>query len=276
MVLRVKKCIWCFKTDQEVGFKNEAHTIPASLGGKNICINVCDGCNSYFGNYNDKLPSIEAIFKEAFGVSRAVLLSAMGEAGGKNKILPKYRAIYFNVNFHNKTINLNPSFRIRKNFPTDIARLLKRGIYKVFLEEIERQSSKGGISQYDFIREFARYNIGDLPVIYFQRKIGAFYVALDWIRNPVLHLEEDSQSKYLVNEPGNFEFEFLGQTFGIATTRSWELVYDNYIKKSMAKKSDFYSGWKFVENFSDIDLTLKILGPDLGLSFQSLKSSLKS
>ncbi|MFN7494955.1 MAG: HNH endonuclease [Cyclobacteriaceae bacterium] len=46
----MRKCIWCRRDESETDFKKEAHTIPRQLGGQNICANVCDDCNHYFGN----------------------------------------------------------------------------------------------------------------------------------------------------------------------------------------------------------------------------------
>ena len=44
------KCLWCLNEEPKVTFEKKAHTIPKSLGGQNYNINVCDECNSYFGN----------------------------------------------------------------------------------------------------------------------------------------------------------------------------------------------------------------------------------
>ena len=70
-----KKCIWCLKEESEVPFKNKAHTIPKSLGGQNFNINVCDICNSYFGNPSkENKYSIESALKETFCISRELFL----------------------------------------------------------------------------------------------------------------------------------------------------------------------------------------------------------
>lgn len=45
----MKICIWCRKNENQGTFDKKAHTIPKSLGGDNICENVCDKCNHFFG-----------------------------------------------------------------------------------------------------------------------------------------------------------------------------------------------------------------------------------
>ncbi|MBD2701707.1 hypothetical protein IC229_13735 [Spirosoma sp. BT702] len=46
----IKKCIWSNQKEPRVTFNRDVHTIPQSLGGRQICPIVCDSCNSYFGN----------------------------------------------------------------------------------------------------------------------------------------------------------------------------------------------------------------------------------
>lgn len=57
---KMKKCIWCNKTEVETKFDKLAHTIPKSLGGQKICENVCDICNSFFGSHFNTYPSVSS------------------------------------------------------------------------------------------------------------------------------------------------------------------------------------------------------------------------
>jgi hypothetical protein len=255
----VKKCIWCQRTEEEATFKKLAHTIPQSLGGTNTCTNVCDGCNEYFGNYHRKLPSVETALKEAFNISRAKFLHSDGDIGKKNSTLARFTSMYFNVDFQRRKIALKPSYKLQRGFQEGICRQFRRGLYKVYLEEIERQRGDGHNSRYDFIREFARRDIGDYPVLYFERTHGVIALRQQWAKTPELFLDEDKQFLYLVNEHGFFEFELLGHVFGIATTRYWELSAQSYIKKSKEAKRELFKSWKLVKKFDDIDLTLDIL-----------------
>ncbi len=249
---------WCGKTEEESSFKKLAHTIPQTLGGQDICINVCDTCNHHFGIHFQGSPSIETIIKETFNISRVRLLDTEKHIG-KNKAITKFSSIYFKVDLKKHKIELKQSYRIQKGFQEKIGRQIKKGLYKIFLEEIERQKSDGHNPQYDFIREFSRYDLGDYPVFYFERLHGIIAMAKSWAVRPEFFLDPDQQFKYLVREPSFFEFEFLGHVFGIATSRHWELAIDNYINKTTEAKKQFFRSCRLVSKFNDIDLSLSIL-----------------
>lgn len=254
----MKKCIWCNKTEETTSFNKLAHSIPKSLGGKSICKNVCDDCNSYFGNANQGHPSVEVIIKEAFNISRARFLDA-GNDIGKNKALARFKSIYFDVDFKKRSFKLKSSYKYTPFFQEKISRQLKKGIYKMFLEETEIQNADAHDEKYDFIREFCRYNLGDYPVYYFERKNGIFFISSNFLESPDLFLKKQFRYKYLIEEPGFYEFDLLGHTFGIATTKNWNLVIDNYLRKTAQNKKDLFKGYKQINKFNDIDLALSIL-----------------
>jgi hypothetical protein len=254
----MKQCIWCRKNEDEAAFNRIAHTVPQSLGGRYICRNVCDECNFYFGTHQNGSPSIEAIIKETFNITRARLLNSTNDIG-KNKALPRFKSTYFDVNFKTRTVNLKGSYNLNPDFQQKICRLLKRGLYKIFLEETERQKGNALNPQYDFIREFARYDKGDSPIIYFVRIHDLIATITEWVKHPEFILDEKYKMKYLVNDPSFHEFEFLGHALSVATTRDWRLYFESYIMKSLEAKIQFFKGLKFVENFNDIDLALRIL-----------------
>jgi hypothetical protein len=254
----IRQCIWCLKSEGQVTFKKLAHTVPQSLGGQKICKNVCDDCNAFFGNHYKNSPSIETIIKETFNISRMRFL-AVQNGIGKNKAMSKFSSIYFKVDSKKNKVDLKLSYRLQKGFQEKIGRQIKKGLYKMFLEEIERQTDDGFNSRYDFIREFARYDLGDYPVLYFERLHGVFLMSKDYVVNPEIFLESDQQFQYLVNEPSFMEFEFLGHVFSLATSRYWNLAFDNYIKKSIEAKKHIFRSWRFVNNFNDIDLALSVL-----------------
>jgi hypothetical protein len=173
--------------------------------------------------------------------------------------MPKYSSQYFTVDFKRHKIDLKPAYRYQAGFQEKVGRQLKKGLYKIFLEETERQKNDGHNSQYDFIREFARYDLLDCPVFYFERNAGIIAMAKAWAITPEFYLNEQEQFKYLVREPFFFEFEFLGHVFGIATSRQWELAFDNYKEKSFSAKKQFFRRMRVVQNFNDVDLALSIL-----------------
>lgn len=255
----MKKCIWCSKSENAVQFRKLAHTIPQSLGGKMICENVCDDCNLYFGSSQFQTPSIETIIKETFNISRARFLLSTDEMG-KNKALAKFSSIFFNVNFRTGTIALKQKYKLQRHFQEKISVLLKRGLFKMFLEETERQNGDGHDSKYDFIRAFSRYDLGEeLPLFYFERKYALYLNMQEDIKHPVLLFDKDKRMKYLVNEPFFYEFELLGHVFAIPTSKSWQIGFDNYIATSLKAKEDYFLGYKVVRYFNEIDLALKIM-----------------
>ncbi|NYJ25971.1 HNH endonuclease [Allomuricauda sp. ARW1Y1] len=254
----MKICIWCRQNDTQVTFNNKAHTIPQSLGGKNICENVCDKCNSYFGNIQNRIPSIETVIKETFNISRLILLDSSNEVG-KNKALARFKSELFNVNLKQKKVRVKPKYSLRQNFQKNMARQLKRGIYKVYLEERERQKGDALNEKYDFIREFSRYNLGDFPLIYFRRKNGIMMMLEEWNKSPELIFDERYRMKYLLDNHNFFEFELLGHVLAISTSRNFVLSRDTYIKETKKVKEELFSEMFPIEKFNDFDLTLKIM-----------------
>jgi len=254
----MRKCVWCRKAEDEVPFKKVAHTVPQGLGCKDTCRNVCDLCNLFFGSHYMGMPAIETVIKEAFNISSFRYLHSDNDFG-RNKSMAKFSSIYFNVDPKNYSVSIKLAFKFKKYFQENICRQLKKGLYKMFLEETERQYENGFNEAYDFIREYSRYNIGDYPVLYFERSVPVITMPKNWASAPKFIMDPEYQLKYLVREPGFFEFEFLGHVFGIATSRNWELFVDNYLNKSMAAKQQLFRGFRLVNNFNDVDLALSIL-----------------
>lgn len=253
----MKKCIWCLQDENHVPFLRLAHTVPQSLGGKNICLNVCDRCNSYFGNYDNKMPPIETVLKEVFNISRASFLHLSNEIG-KNKAMARFSSSYFDVNFEKGHIKAKGSYKFQQDFQEQLGRQLKRGIYKMILEEIERQTKEGHLPKFDFIREYSRNNIGDLPLFYFDRKHGMIAMSLDWVKTPEIFIQ-DKRLNYLMKNESFLEIEFLGHVFGIVLSHDWDKNYAEYLELTKNIKSEFFNGFKIVKHFSDIDFTLQIL-----------------
>src|SRR5690606_19813412 len=96
---------------------------------------------------------------------------------------------YFDINVSKRTFKLKSSYRSQKGFQENLCRQLKKGIYKMFLEESERRNGNGLDSKFDFIREFARYNLGDYPVIYFERLHPIILAPVELLKYPQLILD---------------------------------------------------------------------------------------
>ena len=108
----MKKCIWCNKTEENSSFLKKAHTFPQSLGGKNICENVCDSCNEYFGNAQPNSPSVEVVLKEILNISKFLILN---QTGGIPKKM-RHKSVFFNINWQKNTITVKPKYSIRKGY----------------------------------------------------------------------------------------------------------------------------------------------------------------
>lgn len=234
----MRECIWCKETEKETTFNTIAHTVPQSLGGKNTCKNICDPCNSYFGNYQDKKPSIDSIIKETFGITRAKFLYSRNEIG-RNKALSRFKSTYFKIDFDKGVISTKQSFKLKKNFQVILARQLKKGLYKMFLEELERQKGEALDSKFDFIREFARYDKGDYPILYFERKYGIILMSEEWAKSPPFILNIEERMKYLMNNEYFFEFEFLGHVFAIPISSDWEANFSSFIEETKLLKKNY-------------------------------------
>jgi hypothetical protein len=250
----MRTCIWCNRKEPDVPFLKKAHTFPQSLGGDSICDNVCDYCNHYFGSPQAQSPAIEVILKEILNISKYLLLHHINEVP-KNK---RYKSEYFNLNWEKKSIHLKPRFIVRRGYQEKLGRLFTRGLYKVFLEERERQRNDAKDSRYDFIREFARYDLGDYPIYYFIPKIRAVFVSSTDTNKPMIRFTDHSDK--MDQDFKVFEYTIMGHNFCIPTSRNFVNLYLDYYKKYLIE-TDNPSGTriiaiKYVEN---IDFTFQFL-----------------
>jgi hypothetical protein len=254
----MKTCIWCNKNEEQVTFNKKAHIVPQSMGGTEICANVCDICNHFFGANHNGLPPIELVFKETFNITRARLLGK--DNVGKNKALSRFKSVYFKVDFEKNKLDVKPSFRLQPGFQSVLCRQFKRSIYKVFLEENERVNGNSLDAKFNFIREFARYNIGDYPVLYYPGKVPFLLSPTEEPKAPNFSFEK--KFVYLDDENGFFDTYYLGHLFGFPIVRNWEIIFNNYIKKSIKQKEQFYKLPISIEYLTDIDLALSFMNVD--------------
>lgn len=151
------KCIWCGRTIADgASFHNIPHVFPHALGGEDTCTDVCDECNHYFGTTKvHGVPSIDLTFKEIFNAYR-FFFQNLNENSYK-----KLRSTFFS--YHHST----HSIKIRQNFRNDVlCRQLKRGLYECFLQKYHQVTGDGNNLIFDSVRQYARYNYGELRVYY--------------------------------------------------------------------------------------------------------------
>jgi len=252
-----KNCIWCFNTEPNVTFVKKAHTIPKSLGGQRFNKCVCDCCNEYFGattqlnNY-----SIEEALKETFCISRQRFLSS----GNPKRQVGKFKSKFFDIKERNgkPRLAVKQSFQFKVDFQKELCRNFKRGLLKMWFEEFDRQSKNeiGNDVKYNLLRNFARYNLDDLPVIYFERRIGIFMMTKSEAETPILLL---NRMKYLYEDEKFTEIEFLGHVFGFPFTEFSTKDFEQYIATSIELKKDFFTQAIVLDKLIDIDFSLRVL-----------------
>ena len=250
----MKTCLWCLNTENKVTFLKKAHTIPKSLGGQNFNKNVCDECNEYFGNKQDKNYSIEEALKEAFNITRKrMLLSSKPK-----KQVGKFKSRFFDIKEKKGKYKLEfkTSFRFNSEFQKSLCRSFKRGLYKLYFEELNRQKGIGFETEFDLIRKFARYDENDLPIFYFQRSVGIIMILDKEAETPTLFFE---RMKYLYSDEYFEEIEFLGHVFGFPKKIYKLENLENYYKNSTELKKDFFIGITKIEKFTNIDITFNIM-----------------
>lgn len=243
----MKKCIWCSKDETKTSFDRKAHTFPQSLGGKNICENVCDNCNSYFGNKENTKPSVEIALKEILNLSKHILLKNLNEKAHK-----RHTSEYFNFNPNSNTLKYKMKYQFKKGFQEEFARRFRRGIYKVFLEERERQRNDAFDSRFDFIREFARYDLSDFPVYYVKPKFKAVFLSLPDIKNPQIRFTDHSDK--IDSEFRFYTYTFFGHNFAIPTSKYFHNELLSKFKENLIKTDDPF-GTELIEiiHIEDID-----------------------
>jgi hypothetical protein len=249
-----KRCLWCLEDETKVTFEKKAHTIPKSLGGQNYNKNVCDNCNSYFGNKQEVGYSIEEALKETFNITRRRLLY------GKipKRQVGRFKSRFFDIRERNGKPRLivKPSFRLNSKYQRELCFYFKRGLYKMYLEELNRQTGKGFEQKYDVIRSFARYGLGTSTVLYFNRVIGMMMMFEREAETPVLYFD---RMKYLYSNEQFVEIEFLGHVFGFPITIFSKADFDSYIAISIKEKERFFKDATVIEKLTDVDLSLRIM-----------------
>lgn len=215
-------CLWCRKSKPNCTFNEKSHTFPKSLGGQNIGVDICDECNHYFGEPDiSACPNlaIEVCIKEIFGIIRYIIEIALQDKISLSKPQRRLPSIYFNIYKSKRKIVLRNAFKMNTPFLQTFIRQFKRGLYEVFLQEYHLKTGKGLDEDFNSIREFARFNKGDIPVYHIANK-GAIFVPTD-LSTPHLFFEQ-----YDLDAIDNFGFY-----------RFWIFGYEFYLEvKPFAKE----------------------------------------
>lgn len=196
---RTGKCIWCCKEEPEVSFRTAPHVLPKRLGGMEICVDVCDECNHYFGTATTGRPCMDHAFKEVFGAFR-MFTSHLGPESYK-----KFSSAYFS--YHHK----DHLIKIKSNFNSQaVTRQFKRSLYEVFLQKYHQVTGDGNNPAFAMVRDFARYDIGNPRVFYGFNNI---ILAPDdkYMEHPFLPMSQKLIDDMF--ESGFFNFWLMGHNF---------------------------------------------------------------
>jgi len=250
----MKKCIWCNKTEELESFDKPAHTFPKSLGGKKICESVCDSCNHFFGSPRPNYPSVEVVFKELLNVSKFLILSQTDEIP-KNT---RYKSEYFKLNLKSYTLKIKHKYKLRRGFQEKIGRAFRRGFYKVYLEERERQLNDADNDRFDFIREFARYDLGNYPIYVIKPKHNILAISNEAIADPSIPFNDLILKKE--KEFGVHMFILMGRTYCIPISRNFEnFSLDRFRKHLLLSDNPIGTELIPIQEPADLDFTFNFI-----------------
>ncbi|HEV7332707.1 MAG TPA: HNH endonuclease [Flavisolibacter sp.] len=242
-----KVCIWCLKKEGNVSFARLAHIFPQSLEGKRICTNVCDACNAYFGSKQPNMPSVEIALKEPLNISRLYLQSQLN----KNGKLPRFKSEYFDYNLTKQVIKPKFKYRLISEFQKMFTKQFKRGIYKIFLEERSESVGDAFDSKFNFIREFARYGIGDYPVFYCRPHIPVVFLSNEDLNDPVIRFTEHSDE--VMKRYGFYSYYFVTHTLAFPVINHYEITLEQYAHYLLHSEDAIYNKMVPLNEIADID-----------------------
>lgn len=246
----MKTCIWCRGQEPYFTFNKKAHTFPQSLGGTCICENVCDNCNKYFGSPTREGSSVEVFLKEALNISKYMLLTVTNDKPEK-----RYKSELFDVNWEKQIVKPKFKYKYNSTFQEFAGRQLRRGFYKVFLEERERQRGDALDERFNFIREFARYNLNNPPIFFTKSKFDAVIFQSDDVKNPQIRFTEHSD--FLDKNYRMYEYLIIGHNIVIPTSSLFVVTLDRYLH--YLRKEDLVFGTDLIEikKFKDLNIEFK-------------------
>lgn len=253
------RCIFCLRDEPQTTFKEKSHTISKSLGGVEIGFDICDECNHYFGHHDTLLPkpprmAVEVCTKEIFALIRCLIEHGSHDRREKARRL---RSTFFNFRASENRFEVKSSFKYNSGFLDVFTNQFKRGIYEFFLQEYHRQTGCGLEERFNNVRNYARYNIGDLPLYHLRGDNGVLLLEGD-ISIPRLSFSENQIE--IINAYGFYVLYLWGYWFYLEVTPMAEFNRESYLKRH-AKK---IMGTGFVVNrlievksIFDIDFTLQ-------------------
>lgn len=251
----MKRCIWCSKyEDENVTFHKKAHTFPQSLNGKNICINVCDKCNHYFGSPTKEVTSVETALKEALNISKQLLFKMTNHQTTQKT---RYKSDHFKINWEQNLITPKPKYLLKPYYQERLGRQLRRGFFKVYLEERERQLGDAHNSRFDFMREFARFDLGDYPIYVSNPRFGIISFSTPDAESPTLRFTD--KSSFEDEEFRFYNYPIMGHTISIPTSKLYNLTLKKYQNHLNSQNLITHKGLIEIKTFEDLDFSFSYM-----------------
>lgn len=249
-------CIFCKRDSNQTSFTEKPHTMPKSLGSESIGVDICNECNHYFGE-PDLLSKpnlcIEVCVKEIFGLTKHLLESE------KEAVNQRLKSRYFEFWKSKNKIVIKKAFQYNFIFQKTFVNQFKRGLYEMFLQEYHKETGKGLEPRFDAIRNYSRYNKGNIPLYHLQSDNGIILIEQTF-SSPRFRFSTKQFED--IDTYGFYTFILYGKWFYMEVTPRAEICREVYLKKEAQKSIG--SGFVFsrlveVNSINDIDFTLRNL-----------------
>ncbi|MCC4227169.1 HNH endonuclease [Zunongwangia profunda] len=246
-------CIWCLKSGKETSFLTKPHTIPKKLNAHNIGFDICDECNKYFGydNNEERIKySIDKITKEILNVHKFLLSNKKNSNSWRN-----FKSQFFNYYHSENMLKFRIYYRKNIGFEEAFTKKFKRGIYNIFLQEYHRNTENGLDKQFDALRAFVRYGIGNFPLYYLKNRKG---IRITEDLDMPMKFSFNQHVQNIIQQFGFYHMTLKGLNFFISVNEKAFQNIDNYLLPEC--KYLMGSGFVFdqlitIKRISQIDFT---------------------
>ncbi|WP_194584658.1 hypothetical protein [Aquimarina muelleri] len=147
-------------------------------------------------------------------------------------------------------------YRRNATYINQLTRKFKRGIYNIFLQEYHRNTENGLDNKFDKIREFVRYDIGELPLYYLKNSNGVKMTEdLDLSHG----LPFNGYLIEILDKYGFYHLSMIGLNFYLEATEKAKLNLDYLIKDSNHLIGTGFVFKELIElkKLNEIDFTLR-------------------
>lgn len=252
--IKAGQCIWCLKQKPSTSFYTKPHTIPRTLNAHNIGFDICDSCNNFFGSDNNQEKvtySIDKVLKEFFNVHKFLLTNSKDSDSWK-----KFKSQFFSYYFTSKKLKINIDYIRNPDYAKEVTRKFKRGIYNIFLQEYHRNTGNALDEKFNIIRDFVRYDKGEVPLFHLKGSNGVRIVEDLELSHK---LPFNDHSLEILKTYGFYHLHLAGLNFYLAATDVAFSNMDYIINESQVLIGSGFVIKELIElkKMTDIDFTLR-------------------